>query len=247
MEVTKVTRKAAYAMRKKPSFVSAVLVAAGNAQRMGGIDKVMTTLGQQPLLLYPLRTLQNTPRVKEIIVVTRQDLIVPISALVDEQKLDKVKMVVCGGKTRTESVKIGLSHTDKKADLVAIHDAARPFVSQRLIERTLFLATKHGAAAPALPVKDTIKCAQGHIVVSTPERKTLFAVQTPQCFDRDLFRAALQKAEQDKLELTDDCMAMEHLGMSVFLAEGEERNFKVTTPADLLIAEAVLQEKSEEA
>ena len=100
----------------------------------------------------------------------------------------------------------------------------------------------HGAAAPAIPVKDTIKVVEGRIVKNTPDRATLFAVQTPQVFDFHLLRAAMKKVEQDKVEVTDDCSAVERLGMSVKMVEGDERNLKVTTPMDLKIAELLMEE-----
>ena len=126
--------------------------------------------------------------------------------------------------------------------LIAIHDAARPFASENLIRTVILKAAETGAAAPAVPVKDTVKVAHNGVVESTPDRATLFAVQTPQVFDADLIRAALQKAMDDGAEITDDCSAVERLGMKVSLTEGEERNFKLTTPADLALAELLTSE-----
>ena len=130
----------------------------------------------------------------------------------------------------------------KAAALIAIHDAARPFASEDLIRTVISKASVAGAAAPAIAVKDTIKVARGGLVEYTPDRATLFAVQTPQVFDAALIRAALQKALDDGAEVTDDCSAVERLGMKVTLTEGDERNIKLTTPNDMLLAEMMLQE-----
>ena len=124
---------------------------------------------------------------------------------------------------------------------MAIHDAARPLVSQRIINETVAMALKTRAAAPAIPVKDTIKVAKSGVVTDTPDRSTLFAVQTPQVFDFDLLRAAHKKAAKKGITLTDDCMAAEQLGLKVFLTQGDETNLKITTPLDLSVAALILE------
>ena len=126
--------------------------------------------------------------------------------------------------------------------LIAIHDGARPLVSVQVIEGAVAQAAQSGAAAPAIPVKDTIKIAQNGIVSQTLERTELYAIQTPQVFDASLIRAALQKALDDGAELTDDCAAVERLGMKVVLTAGDERNMKLTTPMDLVVAEHLVEE-----
>ena len=128
-------------------------------------------------------------------------------------------------------------------ELAAIQDGARPLITWQVIDRVVRAANSYGAAAPAIPVKDTIKVVQGGIVKETPDRKTLQAVQTPQVFDADLLRAALRKAAKDGTEVTDDSSAVERLGMSVKIVEGDERNIKVTTPMDLKIAQMLLEEQ----
>lgn len=138
---------------------------------------------------------------------------------------------------------MGLNALSDKVKLVAIQDGARPLVSWELIDRVVRAAHSYGAAAPAIPVKDTIKVVQGGIVRATPDRSRLQAVQTPQVFDYDLLRGALKKAKEDEAEVTDDCSAVERLGMSVKIVEGDERNIKVTTPMDLKIAKMLLEEQ----
>ena len=218
----------------------AVIVAAGSASRMGGIDKVMASLGGPPMVARTAAAFQNCDAIAEIVIVTRPDLIRPISALC--AGMDKVRAVVAGGSSRQESVWLGLNALSEGIQLAAIHDGARPLVSNLVIDRTVRAANSYGAAAPAVPVKDTIKVVKGGLVEKTPERATLQAVQTPQVFDFDLLRGALKKAEEEKAAVTDDCSAVERLGMKVKIVEGDERNLKVTTPMDLKIAEMLLEE-----
>ena len=219
----------------------AVIVAAGSASRMGGIDKVMAPLGGEPMIVKTVRAFQSCEAIAEIIIVTRQDLVAPIQELCRD--MDKVRAVVIGGASRQESVWLGLNAFSGKIQLAAVHDGARPLISWELIDRTVRAANSYGAAAPAIPVKDTIKVEGSGLVESTPDRSRLRAVQTPQVFDFDLLRGALQKAREDGAKVTDDCSAVERLGMKIRLVEGEERNLKVTTPLDLKIAELLLEEK----
>ena len=239
MELTRISQ----GMRKVLPLkrCGAVIVAAGSASRMGGIDKVMAPLRGEPVILRTVRAFQETDAIREIVIVTREDLIMPVSDLC--AGLDKVKAVVVGGGSRQESVWLGLNALSKGMELAAIQDGARPLVTPALIDRTVRAAHSYGAAAPAIPVKDTIKVEKSGLIESTPDRSHLRAVQTPQVFDFDLLRGALQKARDDGAEVTDDCSAVERLGMKIRLVEGEERNLKVTTPLDLKIAELLLEEK----
>lgn len=238
MDITKVTRPARKVFKLK--YCGAVIVAAGTASRMGGIDKVMAPVGGEPMIVRTVRQFQNCDAIKEIVVVTRPDLIVPIMDLC--HGFDKLTAVVVGGDSRDASVSMGLNTLSKKCKLVAVQDGARPFVTWQLIDRVVRAANAYGAAAPAIAVKDTIKVVSGGIVMTTPDRSTLKAVQTPQVFDFDLLRGALKKAKQEGLAITDDCSAVEAMGMSVKIVEGNERNIKITTPLDLKIAELILEE-----
>ena len=156
--------------------------------------------------------------------------------------MDKVKAVVTGGKSRQESVELGMNALSKEVKLAAIQDGARPLITWQVIDRVVRAANTFGGAVPGIPVKDTIKVENGGLVKETPDRKTLRAIQTPQVFDFDLLRGALKKAKEDGAEVTDDCSAVERLGMKVKIVEGDERNIKVTTPMDLKIAELLLEE-----
>ena len=238
MDISKLTRGMRKALPLKTC--GAVIVAAGNASRMGGIDKVMAPLQQEPMIRRTVRTFQECDAVSEIVIVTREDLIGPISELC--VGYDKVIAVVRGGSSRQESVELGLDALSHKIKLAAIHDGARPLATYELIDRAIRAANSYGAAAPGIPVKDTVKTVEGGLVVNTPDRSKLRAIQTPQVFDIDLLKGALKKARQDKAEVTDDCSAVERLGMKVKIVEGDERNIKVTTPMDLKIAEMLLEE-----
>lgn len=238
MNISKLTRLGRRALPLKRC--GAVIVAAGSASRMGGIDKVMAVLGGEPMIARTVRAFQQCGAIADIVIVTRPDLIRPISALCAQ--MDKVRMVVAGGQSRQESVALGLNALPKGVELAAVHDGARPLITDAVIDRTVRAANSYGAAAPAVPVKDTIKVVRGGLVTQTPDRASLQAVQTPQVFDFDLLRGALKKAAEDAAAVTDDCSAVERLGMAVKIVEGDERNLKVTTPMDLKIAEMLLEE-----
>lgn len=239
MAISKITGAARKLLPLK--YCGAVIVAAGTASRMGGIDKVMAPLGGEPMILRTVRAFATCPAISEIVIVTREDLIQPITGLCRD--LPKVTAVVAGGNSRQASVNLGLNALSSRVKLAAIHDGARPLISHAVIDRTVRAANSYGAAAPGIPVKDTIKVVGGGVILDTPKRSTLQAVQTPQVFDFDLLRGALKKAQQEHLEVTDDCSAVEHLGFTVKMVEGDERNLKVTTAMDLKIAELLLEEQ----
>lgn len=236
MDMTTFTRPARKLLKLKTC--GAVIVAAGSASRMGGVDKIMADLGGKPVIFRTAEVFQNCDAVSEIVVVTREDLILPISDLL--HGMDKVRAVVAGGKTRQESVMLGLNSLSEKVTLAAIHDGARPLASWQLVDRVIRAANTYGAAVPGVPVKDTIKTVSGGLVSGTPDRSTLQAVQTPQAFDFDLLRGALKKAEGKNV--TDDCSAVEMTGFKVKLVQGEERNMKITTQQDLKIARMLWEE-----
>ena len=238
MDISKYTRVARKALKLRPC--GAVIVAAGTASRMGGIDKVMAPIVGKPMILRTAEAFQNCDAIREIVIVTRPDLIVPVTDLC--HGLDKVRAVIAGGDTRQASVEAGLGALSPRTELAAIQDGARPLATWQLIDRVVRAANSYGAAAPAIPVKDTVKTVAGGIVTGTPDRGSLRAVQTPQVFDIDLLRGALKKAAEDGVLLTDDCSAVERLGMSVKIVEGDERNLKITTAPDLKIAELFLEE-----
>ena len=217
--------------------VSAVLVAAGSSTRMG-FDKLSYDLGGETVLHRSIRAFERCPDVTEIVLVAGKN-----RAFVEQQAADCAKPVriVPGGATRAESAKNGVLAA--AGEIVAVHDAARPFVSQAVIAAALAAAARCGAAAPAVPVKDTIKqAARGDgktvpdncLVKNTPDRSTLYAVQTPQCFDRAAYLAALEELDEEKARLvTDDCSLFELTGRTVQLTQGDYANLKITTREDL--------------
>lgn len=229
--------------RKKaaPGLCSAVIVAAGSARRMEGIDKVLAPLGELPVIVHTLYAFQDCPAIDEVVVVTREDLLVEVSRLCKEYRLDKVAKVVVGGEERIHSVRAGLREVSPAAELIAIHDGARPLVSQEVLAEVVARGWETGAAAPAIPITDTVKREEKGLAVETVDREQLRAVQTPQVFEAGLIRAALEKAVQDGENLTDDCAAVERLGMKVSLTAGSRENIKITTPFDLLLGEAILE------
>lgn len=238
MDISNVTRVFRKGLKLKPC--GAVIVAAGNASRMGGIDKVMAPLGGEPMIVKTVRAFENCDAIREIVIVTREDLIVPITNVCSG--FSKVTAVVAGGSQRPDSVKAGIWALSREMKLVAVHDGARPLITGAVIDRTVRAANTYGAAVPAVPVKDTVKETSGGVVTKTLDRSALRAIQTPQVFDRDLLQAALEKA--GLAPITDDSSAVERLGMSVKVVEGDEENIKVTTPLDLKIAEMLWEARS---
>lgn len=218
--------------------MTAVLVAAGSSTRMG-FDKLSFDLGGETVLERSVRAFDECPEVDELVIVTGAS---GENAQRAAARCKKPVRLVKGGSTRAESARSGVAAAHGR--LVAVHDAARPFVSQSVIADTIAAAARCSAAAPAVPVKDTIKTvAEDGAVTGTPDRSTLRAVQTPQVFEADLLKAALQSALENEVPVTDDCSAVERLGKVVYLIDGNEENLKITTPVDLVIAEAILAER----
>lgn len=218
--------------------MTAVLVAAGSSTRMG-FDKLSFDLGGETVLERSVRAFDECPEVDELVIVTGAS---GENAQRAAARCKKPVRLVKGGSTRAESARSGVAAAHGR--LVAVHDAARPFVSQSVIADTIAAAARCGAAAPAVPVKDTIKTvAEDGAVTGTPDRSTLRAVQTPQVFEADLLKASLQSALENEVPVTDDCSAVERLGKVVYLIDGDEENLKITTPVDLVIAEAILAER----
>lgn len=220
---------------------AAVIVAAGTAQRMQGIDKMLTPLAGQPVLLRSVRALARSKRITRIYIVTREDLLPTVTELCNNE--EKFCGAVCGGSSRAESVLCGLKAVGESADFIAIHDGARPLATAELIDAAIEGAERYGAAAPAVPVHDTIKRVKDGFVQETPDRSTLYAVQTPQVFAQPLIVSALSAAMEQGIPLTDDCSAVEAMGKPVFLTPGSTENLKITVPSDLILAEAIIKER----
>ncbi|MBP3411812.1 MAG: 2-C-methyl-D-erythritol 4-phosphate cytidylyltransferase [Oscillospiraceae bacterium] len=206
---------------------------------MEGIDKTVVPICGVPLILRTVRAMAASERITQIVIVTREDLIDTVRELCRGE--EKLCAVVPGGSSRTESVLRGLQATS--CELVAIHDGARPFVTVPIIDEAIEAAQIYGAAAPAVPVKDTIKIAENNRVSSTPDRSVLYAVQTPQVFPKKVIEACLLEAIEKGIPLTDDCSAAEAAGLPVILTTGSHENLKITTPVDLAFAGAIVERR----
>jgi len=226
-----------------PPFCSAVVPAAGSSRRMGGENKLLASLGGAPVIIRTIQALEQSAYISEIILAVRDEDLLLMADMCKAYSISKPLKLVTGGKNRQDSVMSALRECDSRASFVAVHDGARPLVTKDVIDCTIERAFSCAAAAPAVPVKDTVKVAVGHIVQQTPDRSTLFAVQTPQVFDIDLLRSALQSAIDDNAVLSDDCSAVERLGKEIYLTEGSYANMKITTPEDLIFAEAIWNDR----
>lgn len=226
--------------RRRKGKVSAVIVAAGSSTRMGS-DKLAAVFCGDTVIGHTLAAFQASPEIDELVLVVRKGNETP--ALEGASGCDKLQRIVTGGSTRTESAWRGVSACDPSAEIILIHDGARPLVTEKVIRSAVEGAREFGAAVPVTPVTDTIKVGKGGFADSTPDRGALFAAQTPQAFRAELIKAALKDAVDRGLSLTDDCAAVERLGMRVRLVEGDVRNRKITLPADLKIAAALWEEE----
>lgn len=223
--------------------IVAIIPAAGQGKRMKSkLNKQYLTLIDKPVLVHTLDTFQNNELITEIIVVAREDeLEFCRQEVVDKYGFDKVKKVIAGGSTRQESVYNGLQ-ASKVVDYVVIHDGARPLLTGEVLQKAIRQAREHKAVGVAVPVKDTIKVIdEGKFVKQTPARDKLWAIQTPQIFTYDLILRAYEQARRQGVQGTDSSMLVEKLGEPVKLVKGSYENLKVTTPEDLVIAEAIIQ------
>ncbi|MCR5089954.1 MAG: 2-C-methyl-D-erythritol 4-phosphate cytidylyltransferase [Oscillospiraceae bacterium] len=231
---------------EKPLKCGVVIVAAGSSQRMG-FDKLTVMLDGVPVLIRAVNAFDQSPFTDEIAVVTRQERLQEIADLCKQYNITKISSVVCGGKSRTESVYAGVMALKKDNRLIAVHDGARPFVSQKLIELCVRKAGAQYAAIPVLRSTDSLRGidSRGSLTKSL-DRDTVVRVQTPQVFQAEILKAALCDAVEKGLNFTDDASAVERLGMTLQGVEGEEENLKLTTPQDLVIARGILERRKGE-
>ena len=224
-------------------FCTAIIVAAGNSQRMGR-DKIMMPLGDRPVIAHTLAAFQQCEHIDELIVVTKFERLQEIADICNDYKIDKTSKIVRGGRTRAESALLGVSEANDRSTLIAIHDGARPFVSTALIDRAVNSAKVNHAVAPAVCSTDTVRIVNTKgVVVSTPNRDTVALIQTPQVFDADLIKSALTKAVEKNMRITDDCSAVEALGVKVTVVAGEQTNIKLTSSTDTYLAEKILADR----
>jgi len=220
--------------------VGAIIAAAGRGERMGGVDKMFTPLSGKPVIAMVIDTFEKCNSVDQIVVVINRENLEKCQRLVAEQGWSKVTGVCPGGERRQDSVAAGLKQLNQ-CEWVVIHDGARPLVTVDLIERGVKAARETGAAIAGVPVTDTIKLAGDNMMVmGTPPRHNLWAVQTPQMFRFDIIVKAYQQIQE---EVTDDATLVERLGYKVKLYMGAYDNIKVTTPDDLVLAEVLWQKR----
>ena len=225
---------------KENRIVSAVIVSAGNSTRMGGVNKQFLELDGAPVIVNTIKMFQRCQMIDEIIVVTRESDIDEMANLVEKYDFSKVFNIVAGGETRQLSVYEGVTATSNIADLVVIHDGARPLVTLKVIEETIKTASEYGAAATGVKVKDTVKIVDdNNNIIDTPDRAYMRFIQTPQVFDKKLYLDAVNTVENSK-NFTDDCMLIEAFGRTVKYVDGDYENIKITTPEDIELAENYL-------
>ena len=224
-------------------FVSAVIVSAGSSSRMGGVNKQFLDLNGLPVIARSISAFQENCLIDEIIIVTRECDIEKISCLVKQNSYTKVSQIIVGGSTRQESVLNGIYACSADCEFIAVHDGARPLVTQKAISDTVCNAFKYLASAAAVRVKDTVKTVDADgFITATPDRTFMRFVQTPQVFEKKLYMNAVNSVA-DSSGFTDDCMLIEAFGKKVFLTEGDYENIKITTPEDISFAKVFLDRR----
>lgn len=223
-------------------MLSAIIVAAGSSERMG-FDKLFALVSGKPVIAYTIAAFEEAKCVDEIILVGRADSLGELEKVISRS--GKVKEIVAGGAERSDSVRAGLQHVDSKADFVAVHDAARPMITPEKITRVFEVARTEGAATLAEPINDTLKRVDAELAVTGPvDRAGVYAMQTPQVFERKLLEEAYDLVAKKKMSVTDEVSAVELLGRKIVLVPNHDFNFKITYPRDLPLAEFVLQQRA---
>lgn len=225
--------------------VVAIIPAAGAGRRMGSaVEKQFLPLRGIPILAHTLRVFDKSPVIDGIVlVVAPQQRLALESEVLGPYPCEKLLRVVDGGPERQDSVANGLRATPPECDLVVVHDGVRPLVSIDLLEAVVEAAHHYGAAIAAIPAGDTVKQVESKKVVATLERETIWLAQTPQVFRASLLRKAYEKAAQEQATVTDDAALVERIGAPVHLVHGSPDNIKVTTPSDVVLAEAILAQR----
>ncbi|NLK97596.1 2-C-methyl-D-erythritol 4-phosphate cytidylyltransferase [Defluviitalea saccharophila] len=228
-------------------YTTVIIPAAGKGKRMGTqMNKQYLELGGKPIIVHTIEKFDQSPRIHEIIIVTsKEEMEYFKKEIVSKYHFNKPLKVVAGGKERQESVYNGLKNISPEAEIILIHDGARPFVSLEEIEKSVEGAREYGSCVIGVRVKDTIKiCNEEGYIESTPRREGLWAVQTPQSFQTSIILEAHKKAEEDHFLGTDDATLVERLGYPIKILEGGYQNIKITTPDDLTIGEVILSKRS---
>lgn len=228
---------------KNKTAVSAIIVAAGNGTRMKmPARKQLVEINDVPVIAHTLKAFENTDIIDEIIIVTKEEDILIMWDIAKEFNISKVTEIVKGGETRTDSVKNGLLCA--KGDYVAIHDGVRPCIKPEHIKKTVEKAVETGASALGCPVTDTLKKVdENGIITATVDRKYLWAIQTPQVFQKQLILKAYNQGNCQNA--TDDCMLLESIGVKVSMVEGDRSNIKVTMAEDIELVSSILAKEND--
>ena len=220
---------------------SVVIVCAGNSTRMGGVNKILLPLGDRLVIGVTMQAFQKCESVSEIVIVARESDIPAIKSEAEAAGITKLAACTTGGSTRQESVINGIKMISKEAELVAVHDGARPLVKPVHIEKVIRDASVFGGATLGVPVKDTIKTVDDGLITDTPPRSSLYITQTPQIFKRSLYFEGIDFALEHGLDFTDDCQLVEAIGGKVAMTTGDYTNIKITTPEDIKLAEVLMK------
>jgi 2-C-methyl-D-erythritol 4-phosphate cytidylyltransferase len=225
-------------------MLTAIIVAAGSSQRIG-FDKLFATIAEKPTIAHAMRAFERAGSVSEIIVVAREDRHDEIRKISRDEDFKKVRSIIAGGEHRQDSVRAGLDRLSSDVEYAAVHDAARPLITSEQIERVFEQCRIHGAAALAEPISDTLKRANGSLIVTdSVDRRQLYAMQTPQIFKSAVIEEAYRMAYTKNVSVTDEVSAVELLGHKVVLVLNDDFNFKITYPRDLALAEFVLKQRT---
>ena len=225
-------------------MLSAIIVAGGSSQRMG-FDKLFAVIASEPVIAHAIRAFERATSVTEIVVVARAERHDEIEKITSGTDFKKIRAIVPGGERRQDSVRAGLDRIDRDAKYVAVHDAARPLIVPEQIERAFAQCRVHGAAALAQPVNDTLKRADADLlVVGSVDRHELYAMQTPQIFERKLIEDAYRAVHAEKILVTDEVSAVERLGYKIALVLNDDSNLKITYPRDLAVADFILRDRA---
>ena len=229
-------------------WITAVVPAAGRGVRMGtNVPKQFLTLGGVPLLVHALQVFESTPSISEIILVVPEDDCRDCREdIVPTYGFQKVSKVVAGGRRRQDSVLNGVHAANPASDIIVVHDAVRPFVTETMIMEVVKAAQRYGAAIVAIPMRDTVKRVEDGLIEETLSRDHLWLAQTPQAFHKELLVRAHQQGESDGIDATDDAFLVERLGLPVAIVQGSSDNIKVTRPEDLHMGQAILVAKQSE-
>jgi 2-C-methyl-D-erythritol 4-phosphate cytidylyltransferase len=228
-------------------MLSAIIVAAGSSRRMG-FNKLFATIAGKPVIAHTIRAFERASSVTEIMMVACKDRHDEIRKIAVDERFGKLRSIIAGGEHRQDSVRAGLDHLNAEAKYVAVHDAARPLITAEQIEPVFVQCLVHGAAALAEPISDTLKRADVDLIVtSSVDRHQLYAMQTPQIFERALIEEAYRAVYAEKVSVTDEVSAVERLGRKVVVVLNQDFNFKITYPRDLPLAEFVLKQRTHRA